>query len=110
MARFRDGDWDLFDWDPVTGRTVWHMFDGESDIFKTELPVENVCNVNQQFLNDSLNARWGDGKRVASIPLNVWHDENLGLDKAHIEGDDNYLSRWLNDGDNAAFRTFPGRV
>ena len=110
MARFHDGDWELFDWEPHTGRTTWRLYDGEKETFRIDYPVENIVRENGEQYNDHSGARWDGGRRVASIPLNVFHDENVGLDKAHLEGDEKYLAKWLNDGDNVKFRTFPGRV
>lgn len=102
-----DGQWTLFDYDYTTGRSVWHYFDGVQDHYRTDYPVENIVQDNQAYRNDMAGQSWGDGRRVASIPMNIFHEQ---LAEAHTEGDDKYLSRWLNDGDNRAFRTFEGRV
>ena len=112
MARFFDeGGWSLFDYDFETGRSVWASRDSNgNEVFRIDYPVENVIKANEESYADGLNQRWGEGRRVASIPLNVMYDEKLGLDEAFNVGDEKYINKWLNDGDNAAFRTFPGRV
>lgn len=106
----RDGDWRLFDYDHQTGRSVWVLFDGNRTTFRTDYPVENLIAENTAVRNSATKAWTGDWHRVASIPLNVLHDEKTGLMKAQAEGDDKYVSRWLNDSDNRAWRTREGRV
>ena len=103
----RDGNWTLYDHEPKTGRTVWHWFDGEKHHFHTDYPVDQLVQDNKAARNDLSGANWDGGQRVASIPLNIFFEQ---LDQAHAQGDTRYLSRWLNDSDNAAFRTFEGRV
>ena len=103
----RDGNWELVDYDHATGRSVWHWFDGERLHQRTDYPVDQIIQDNKAARNDLAGKNWGDGQRIASIPLNILFDQ---LDEAHAQGDEKYLSRWLNDGDNAAFRTFEGRV
>ena len=51
---------------------------------------------------------WGEGKAVASMPTQLFFEKEL--DKAVREGDDRYISRFLNDGDFAKFRTRTGRI
>ena len=106
----RDGDWTLFDHDMVTGRTVWHMFDGEKDVFRCDYPVEATLAENKAMRDNAQRAWKGDYHLIASVPLNVLHDEKTGLLEASKQGDDKYFSRWLNDPDNRAWRTKDGRV
>ena len=100
-----DGAWALVDHDPATGRTVWRCTDGKLVHYRTDYPVDGVIAANAARLNDTDGQRFGDGRRVASIPLNTFFDR---LAAAQAQGDDRYLARWLNDGDNRAWRTFPG--
>jgi len=104
----RDGAWRLFDYDFTTGRSVWVTDnpDGSTTV-RTDYPVENIVKDNRAHLLDSHGKRWGEGRRVASIPLNIYHEQ---LAEAQNQKDDKYMSRWLNDSDNAAFRTFQGQV
>lgn len=108
--QIRDGDWTLFDYDAQSGRSVWRLFDGERTHFRTDYPVDATISENEAIRNGASKAWAGDYHRVASIPLNVLHDEKVGLLKAHNEGDDAFVSRWLNDSDNRAWRTKEGRV
>lgn len=106
----RDGDWTLFDYDPITERSVWSKFDGEKVIFRIDTPVHKAIEHNARVRNDTPTGWKGDYHRIASVPMQLLYDENLGLNKAIQNGDDKYLSRWLNDADNASWRTKEGRV
>lgn len=98
---------ELFSHDEKLGRTVWRYFDGEKTVYRTDYRTEQIVADNKAHLLDGAGQRWGGGRRIASIPLNVYFDQ---LAEAQSQQDDKYMSRWLNDGDNAAFRTFGGRV
>lgn len=103
----RDGDWRLFDYDVKTGRQVWVTEHDGKTTFRTDYPVQPTIDENTAMRNMA-NPGWaGDYHRVASIPLNVFHDQ---LAEASRQNDDAYISRWLNDSDNRAWRTKEGRV
>ncbi|WP_312362515.1 hypothetical protein [Ensifer sp.] len=104
----RDGAWTLHDHDMASGRCVWHHFDGEKDVFRVDYPVDNLISENQGVRNSAEKAWRGDWHRVASIPLNVAHSS--GLVAAHSQGDDRFVKRFLNDGDNRAWRTKDGQL
>nr|WP_321482333.1 hypothetical protein [uncultured Cohaesibacter sp.] len=103
----KDGDWELVKWDGSTGRTVWRYCDGRATHYRTDYPVQSILDANAGHLNDSQNQRFGDGKRVASIPLNLFYEQ---LHEAQLQGDGEYISRWLNDPDHRGFRTFRGHI
>jgi len=104
----RDGEWNLFDYDFQSGRSIWHYFDGEKDVFRVDYPVDNIIHQNQEIRNSAAKAWTGDWHRVASIPLNVAYDKELV--RAHSEGDDKFVKRFLNDSDNRAWRTKEGNL
>lgn len=106
----RDGDWQLHEYDPVTGRTVWMLFDGEKTVFRIDTPVAATIEENTVARNAAPAGWKGDYHRIASVPMQLLYDDNLGLNKAIQQGDDKYLSRWLNDADNSAWRTKEGQV
>lgn len=106
----RDGDWTLIDFDILTGRTVWEMWDGNRLIHRTDIPIHKALEENAFFRNSAETGWKGDYHRVASVPMQLLYDENVGLNKAILNGDDKYISRWLNDGDNRAWRTKEGTV
>ena len=106
----RDGDWTLIEYDFATGRSVWSYYDGEKTTIRTDYPVQSTIAENAAVRNAAQSAWTGDWHRIASIPLNLLHDDNIGLLKAHTQGDDKFVSRWLNDSDNAVWRTKEGSV
>lgn len=106
--RFRDGDWDLVDHDFQLGRTVWARSNGDgTTTYRTDYRVDPTIDVNTAQRNMARKDWAGDYHHVASIPLNVYWDQ---LAEASRQGDDKYISRWLNDRDNRAWRTKEGRV
>lgn len=75
---------------------------------KTENIVEgDLLAVNKQRFDDSQNERFGDGKIIASVPLNVFYRDFAERLK---EGDDDFTKWWLNSEQNRPYRTFRGRV
>lgn len=102
-----DGDWRLFRHDPITGTKVWHLDLGTHIVVRTETPVDELFDQNAEDLNNSIGQRWNDGRRVASIPMDVFFKY---LNEANQNGDQAYIKKWLNDADNAKFRTFSGKL
>lgn len=105
-----DGDWRLVDFDPFTDTSEWYLYNGDNTITIRKIAhnVDQLLDANAEEFNAHLNARWGDGKKVASIPPALF--EELGLDKALQEGDKAHFKRIINDSDFAKFRTFGGRI
>ena len=97
----------LLDFDPVT--RVKRMFhpstDGESFIEEGTQDVTERLEINKA-LHGMPRDGWGEGQRVASIPVVVWE----GLLRDGTANDTKKLKAWLNDPDNRAFRTRTGRV
>lgn len=107
----RDGDWTLIEWDQRTGRTVWLTRDERGrPVMRTDTPVQATLDHNAAVRNATPDGWKGDWHRIASVPMQLLYDDNLGLNKAIQQGDDKYLSRFLNDSDNRAWRTKEGRV
>lgn len=106
--KVKDGDWTLFDYDVRTGRQVWayHHDDGRVT-FRTDYPVQATVDINTAQRNMARSDWAGDYHQIASIPLNVFHDQ---LAEASRQKDDKFISKWLNDGDNRAWRTKSGNV
>lgn len=75
---------------------------------KTENLVEaDLIAGNQQSLNESQSQRFGDGKIVGRIPLNVFYRD---LAPRLKYGDEDYVKWFLNHERNRPYRTFRGRV
>ena len=106
--RIRDGDWWLVDHDLKLGRTVWAMSNPDgSTTYRTDYQVQPTIDQNTAQRSLAKKDWGGDYHHIASIPLNIVHEQ---LAEAQSQGDDKFLSRWLNDSDNAAWRTKAGRV
>lgn len=107
----RDGDWELLSWDPVSGRTVWASEDSNGNtVVRTDYPVQSILDKNAEMMSNSTKGFQGDWHHVASVPLNLVHDQTANLNEAFRQGDDKHISRWLNDSDNAKWRTKGGRL
>lgn len=65
---------------------------------------------NRRSFDDSSSKRFGDGKVVASIPLNVLFDPNTQIAEKMREGDNDHLKWWLNQSDNRMYRRFRGQI
>lgn len=102
-----DGDWVLIEQTPDFRR--WELDIGNNQVVRrTEyLMDEDLFEANMRQLNDSDGDRWGDGKVVASIPMNEFFKK---LGPAVKAGDREYVKKFLNDGDNRRYRRFKGQV
>lgn len=104
----KDGDWTLVTWDPKTGKQTWRRHEPDGGVtFRTDMPADETIEENLIARNAASNNWNGDWHRVASVPMNLFFAR---LQEAHSEGDERYISRWLNDSDNRAFRTKEGNV
>ena len=114
MPRFYDENgWFLFDHDHKLGRTVWALEERDSSgkliatHFRTDYRVDPTIDQNTAQRNLAQSGWKGDWHHIGSVPLNIFHDQ---LAEATRQGDDRYLSKWLNDSDNRAWRTKDGTV
>lgn len=106
--KIKDGDWTLYEYDVKLGRQVWYTTNPDGSwTFRTDYEVQPTIDQNQAQRNLAQAGWKGDYHQIASIPLNVYHDQ---LAEASQQGDDKYLSKWLNDSDNRAWRTKEGRI
>lgn len=106
--RFRDGDWWLVDHDAKLGRTVWARENEDgSTTYRTDYAVQPTVDMNTAQRNLARKDWAGDYHHIASIPLNVYWDQ---LAEASKQGDDRFISKWLNDSSNRAWRTKSGNV
>lgn len=100
-----------FDYDPFTGvKSTFHWDAAEGKFYiNEEQDVQPLIEVAKSSYNNfDERARWGDDlfHHVASIPPVVYAD----LQKKGILDDPKLFKAWLNDRDNRAFRTRPGRI
>jgi protein involved in ribonucleotide reduction len=99
----------LIDHDRVSGMSSHFEYDAGTDMYllRNSQDVSGIVEANKREFNDAPR-RHGDGigRKVASIPLNIWFE----LRKQGITRDRKAFKRWLNDSDNRVFRTSPGTV
>lgn len=97
----------LFSRDAVLGVSTYWIYDEGTDTFvlRKEQDVSDLVAANRADFNDAP-TRWGEGQRVASIPISVYAE----LAAKGITNDQAALRRWLNDPDNRHFRTRPGVI
>lgn len=99
----------LFDSNPDLGIVRLFHYDDDTDqvTIQTVQEVGDIveCNRAEFDAYTSLD-RWGDLKRVASIPISLYFQ----LKQRGIADDDKAMKRWLNDPDNRFFRTRPGVI
>lgn len=106
MTEVRDGNWTLFAFDQETGRSIWSTWEDGKIGFRIDTPADAVIEANTIVRNADHGARFGEFVRIASVPMNLYHQ--AGLAEATAQKDDRFLSKWLNDSDNAAWRTREG--
>ena len=95
--------------DPEAGKTELHHYDEATGLAYIEQvqDVTALVEENRALYNCADGVpQFGDGKRIASIPMVIWND----LERQGITKDKKAFRRWLNDPDNRAFRTLPGVV
>lgn len=106
-----DSAWELHEVTPEYRRYRVTIDENGSYAQKTEfLASEKLIADNQQEYNDSHGKRFGDGKVVARIPLNVLYGAQSGIVQKIKEGDDDHLKWWLNSEDARPYRTFRGNM
>lgn len=107
MSNAPEGDWRLWDHDPVTGVTKWYLDLGTHYAIRTDTPVDELLDLNAEKMKASNGQRFGDGQVVGSIPMDIYQSQ---LAQANQNGDTAYIKRWLNNSDNQKFRTFRGHI
>lgn len=110
-ARIPDDQWE-YEGTSSDGLRVHyiHWVDREKGIAfrKTENLAESaLLEQNRQSFDESQSKRFGDGKVIARVPLNVFYRD---FAKRLKEGDDDFVKHWLNSDQNRPYRTFRGRV
>ncbi len=99
----------IIDFDETTlSHTLFHTSpDDEQFAIEEVQDVTDIVEVNKELYN-SVNERspMKHMQRVASIPETVW----FAPENRAIREDKKALARWLNNPDNAVFRTRPGRI
>lgn len=95
------------DTDPVAKtKSVIHE-EGGDIIVENVSDVEDIVELNKASFNQTKrHDSYGEMEQVASIPMVIFMD----LQARGVLDDEKAFRKWLNDPDNRAFRTRPGKV
>lgn len=110
-SKIPDSAWKLIEVTPLYRRYQCVLDDYGSYVIKTDY-VENdkLIDQNKELHNDSYGQRFGDGKVVARIPMNVLYDPRNQIIEKMQQGDDDHLKWVLNSDKFRPFRTFRGHI
>lgn len=98
----------LLEIDPITGVAEYGYYDHATDEFtiETSQDLEPLVDFNRaQFNAQKRSTKHGDGTKIMSIPMELYMAEQ----KKGTFKDPKAFSRFVNDPDNAMFRTRPGK-
>lgn len=106
------GEWEVFEVTPDYRRArIWLDPERTQCIVRTEhLASDELIAANQQSLHESQGQRFGDGKIVGRIPMNVLFAPENQIAAKLKEGDKDHLRWFLNSEKARPWRTFRGRV
>lgn len=99
----------VLEFDPVLAIKRLFHFDHTTDetVIENKQDVTQIIELNKaSYAAHDERTPYGDMSRVASIPMNVYMD----LVAKGIAQDEAAFKRWLDDADQRAFRTRPGKL
>ena len=100
--------WTLYDYDMKLGRQVWYIVnDDGTTTWRSDYEIQPTIDTNQAQRNIAQSGWKGDYHQIASVPLNIYYDQ---LAQASQQNDEKYISKWLNDSSNRAWRVKDGTV
>lgn len=103
----------VLDVDPVTQHVQELHVDDEQIVVSEEQDVTDIIDQNvSEYASTDERARFGELRKVASIPMSVFYELQRKGILAHNgqPTDQKKFAQWLNDRDNLKFRTRPGTV
>ena len=98
----------LFEYDPLTKRSVWMKAEDGRYIFRVDMPLDDIFDANAEVKALTEGQRFGEWNRFASMPLHLTY--KTGVDDAVEQQDSRWLSRFFNNSDNSKWRTSRGKV
>lgn len=97
--------------DYVRSYTVVDIGGVPTEAWRTQyLADDDLQALNKHDFSESEGKRWGDGKVVARVPLNVLFDPKHQIAEKQKEGDRDHMKWWLDSEAAKPFRTFKGRI
>ena len=108
----RGGDWRVFTAHPDTA--IYTLMQDVGDAFvvcTVQLDTEPLFDMNRELEINSQGKRFGDGQRMASVPLHLAYTKEGGYIMQRLDdGDRKGVRKFLNDSENYKFRTFRGKL
>jgi hypothetical protein len=98
----------LIDFIPGERAVYIEEVEGGALIHTVYFGAEATKEANAELRADTEGKRFGEYRLLASMPPNEMRQS--GLEEALRQGDDRFVSRWMNDGENRGYRTSRGRV
>jgi len=103
-----EGQWYLMSDNPMLGVRRWGLDTEDGTIIRTEYYAANdFMEANLRQRNATAGERFGNFRHVAAVPMHIWAKELVAPVK---QADKRFISKWLNDPEHRAFRTFEGDV
>lgn len=104
--------WEVYEVTPDYRRArLWLDPEKTQCIIRTEhLASDALIDANRQSFDDSQTQRFGDGKVVGRIPLNMLFSPKHQIAEKLKEGDKDHIKWILNSDEFRPFRTFRGRI
>ncbi|MBX9455856.1 MAG: hypothetical protein KL863_07425 [Rhizobium sp.] len=105
-----DDAWTLYQVDGPYRRYICHL-DDQRSVIKTEMVEDDtLIRANQDELFESRMSRFGEGKVVARVPMNVFLDPATEIVEKLQEGDKDHIKWFLNSEQARPWRNFRGEV
>lgn len=110
LKNIPDDAWSLIE-TTDTYRRYMCKIDDKRTAYKTEhLGEDEIIALNKQEYDDSEGKRFGDGRVVARIPLNVYYNPQYQIVQKMMEGDRDHMRWILNQSWFRPYRNFRGRI
>lgn len=100
--------WNLMSFDPVTEQATYSKWEDGRYMVATSRPVGGTLRFTKEARSVGRTDWQGDFHHVANIPANMFF--NSDLHRASAEDDEGYIRRWLNDSENAGWRSKEGTI
>lgn len=102
--------WTRVEYNPLSGVSTWIKVEGEVTLVQERQDIDKLLDENAAQRNIAQAGWQGDYHSVARIPVALLHSKDFYLGDAMRAGDEKAVSKFLNDGDNAKFRTKHGVI
>ena len=103
-------DWYCVAYNAQSGVSTWHKEEEDGLVVQTRQDMSVLLDENTAQRNMAQSGWQGDYHSVARIPSALFYDKQNPLAEAIRAGDDKFVAKTLNDGDNIKLRTKEGSI